>query len=101
MAMIDLMVMEIEDILNPPQNSNMAAMILDLDKLCNWGTPQADIHIYEVWALSAWWFWRRRFFKIFEKSKMAAKSCDLHPSNYGKKLPMTWGIFSESFMNLA
>ena len=32
---------------------------------------------------------------------MAAKSCDLHQSNYGKKLPMTWSIFCESFMILA
>ena len=32
---------------------------------------------------------------------MAAKSSDLHPSNYGKKLPMTWGIFSKSFVILA
>ena len=32
---------------------------------------------------------------------MAAKSCDLHQPNYAKKLPMIWGIFSESFMILA
>ena len=48
MAMIDLMVMEIEDFLNSPKKSNMAAMMLDLDKLCNLNTPQADIHMHEV-----------------------------------------------------
>ena len=32
---------------------------------------------------------------------MAAKSCDLDQSNYVKKLPMTYGIFSQSFMILA
>ena len=41
------------------------------------------------------------FLSIFEKSKMAAKSWDLDQSNYVKNLPMTWGIFSQSFMILA
>ena len=41
------------------------------------------------------------FLSVFEKSKMAAKSWDLDQSNYVKNLPMTWGIFSQSFMILA
>ena len=48
MAMIDSIVMEIENFINTPQKSNMAAKMSDLNKLCNLDSPSADIHIYEI-----------------------------------------------------
>ena len=48
MAMIDSIVMEIENFINIPQKSNMAAKMSDLDKLFNLDSPSADIHIYEI-----------------------------------------------------
>ena len=48
MAVIDLMVMEIEDFLNPPQKSNMAAKMSDLNELRNLDSPSTDIHIQEI-----------------------------------------------------
>ena len=48
MAMIDSIVMEIENFINTPQKSNMAAKMSDLDELCNFDSPRSDIQIYEI-----------------------------------------------------
>ena len=48
MAMIDSVVMEIENFINPPQKYKMAAKMSDLNKLRNLDSPSADIHIYEI-----------------------------------------------------
>ena len=46
MAMIDSIVMEIENFINTPLKSNMAAKMSDLDKLRNLDSPRSDIQIY-------------------------------------------------------
>ena len=44
MAMIDSIVMEIENFINNPQKSNMAAKMSDLNELYNLDSPSTDIH---------------------------------------------------------
>ena len=48
MAMIGLTVMEIEDYINNPQKSNMAANNSDLNELRKLDSPSTDMHIYEI-----------------------------------------------------
>ena len=48
MAMIGSVVMEIENFINLPQKSNMAAKMSDLNELCNLDSPSTDIHIQEI-----------------------------------------------------
>ena len=48
MAMIGSIVMEIENFINPPQKSKMAAKMSDLNKLCNLDRPKVDIQKYEI-----------------------------------------------------
>ena len=48
MAMIDSIVIEIDNFINHPQKYKMAAKMPDLDKLRNLDSPSADIHIYEI-----------------------------------------------------
>ena len=48
MAMIGSIAMEIENFMNTPQKSKMAAKMSDLDELCNFDSPRSDIQIYEI-----------------------------------------------------
>ena len=48
MAWIGLTIIKIEDFIDPPPKSNMAAIMLDRDQLRNLISPTSDIHIYEI-----------------------------------------------------
>ena len=42
--------MELQPLLDTPNESNMAANRSDLNKLRNLDSPSTDMHIYEIWA---------------------------------------------------
>ena len=48
MDMNGSVVMEIENFIDPPQKSNMAAKMSHLNELCNLDSPSTDIHIQEI-----------------------------------------------------